>query len=62
MAQRRRTTAAGGPLLGVDGDSFAHRAYQALPKTIRQEGDRGTGAIVGFANILLRPLSAECEA
>ncbi|MGA8227334.1 MAG: 5'-3' exonuclease [Xanthobacteraceae bacterium] len=42
------------PLLAVDGDSFAHRAYHGLPKTIRRAGDRGGGAIVGFANFLLR--------
>lgn len=42
------------PLLVVDGDSFAHRAYHALPKTIRRRGDKGGGAIVGFANMLLR--------
>ncbi|HEX3952422.1 MAG TPA: hypothetical protein VHW90_02535, partial [Stellaceae bacterium] len=43
-----------GPLLIVDGDSFAHRAYHALPKSIRRKGNLGGGAIVGFANILLR--------
>jgi DNA polymerase-1 len=42
------------PLLVVDGDSFAHRAYHALPKSIRRAGNRGGGAIVGFANFLLR--------
>jgi DNA polymerase-1 len=42
------------PLLVVDGDSFAHRAYHGLPKTIRRRGDKGGGAIVGFANSLLR--------
>jgi len=42
------------PLLVIDGDSFAHRAYHALPKTIRRRGDKGAGAIVGFANFLLR--------
>jgi DNA polymerase-1 len=42
------------PLLVVDGDSFAHRAYHGLPKTIRRAGDKGGGAIVGFANFLLR--------
>lgn len=42
------------PLLVIDGDSFAHRAYHGLPKTIRRRGDRGGGAIVGFANVLLR--------
>jgi DNA polymerase I len=42
------------PLLAIDGDSFAHRAYHGLPKTIRRTGDRGGGAIVGFANFVLR--------
>jgi DNA polymerase-1 len=42
------------PLLIVDGDSFAHRAYHALPKTILRAGGAGAGAIVGFANFLLR--------
>jgi DNA polymerase-1 len=42
------------PLLVVDGDSFAHRAYHALPKSIRRAEGRPAGAIVGFANMLLR--------
>jgi len=42
------------PLLVVDGDSFAHRSYHALPKSIRRCGNKGAGAIVGFANFLLR--------
>ncbi len=42
------------PLLVIDGDSFAHRAYHGLPKTIRRTGDKGGGAIVGFANYLIR--------
>jgi DNA polymerase I len=42
------------PLLIIDGDSFAHRAYHALPKTIRRKGNKGAGSILGFANILLR--------
>ena len=42
------------PLLAVDGDSFAHRAYHALPKTILGRGGRPSGAILGFANMLLR--------
>ena len=42
------------PLLAVDGDSFAHRSYHALPKSIRRRGNKGAGAIVGFANFLLR--------
>jgi DNA polymerase-1 len=46
-------------LLVVDGDSFAHRAYHAVPKTVRRTGNRGGGAIVGFANYLLRLYEAE---
>ena len=42
------------PLLAVDGDSLAHRAYHALPKTIRRAGDRAGGALVGFANMIVR--------
>jgi exodeoxyribonuclease-3 len=42
------------PLLVIDGDSFAHRAFHALPKNIRRKGDRPAGAILGFANLLLR--------
>ncbi len=34
--------------MAVDGDSLAHRAYHALPKTIRHN------AVVGFANMLMR--------
>jgi DNA polymerase-1 len=47
------------PLLAVDGDSFAHRAYHALPKTIRRAEGRPAGALVGFANMLLRLWEAE---
>jgi DNA polymerase I len=46
------------PLLVIDGDSFAHRAYHALPKSIRR-GNMGGNAIVGFANFLLRLYEAE---
>jgi DNA polymerase-1 len=47
------------PLLVVDGDSFAHRSYHALPKTIRRKGNKGAGAIVGFANFLIRLCESE---
>src|SRR6266403_1206620 len=47
------------PLLVIDGDSFAHRAYHALPKTIRRRGNKGAGAILGFANFLLRLYDTE---
>ena len=42
-----------GLLLAIDGDSLAHRAYHALPKSIRWN------ALVGFANFLLRLWEAE---
>ncbi|MPZ37696.1 MAG: exodeoxyribonuclease III [Rhizobiales bacterium] len=42
------------PLLVIDGDSFAHRAYHALPKNIMRAGRKSAGAILGFANYLLR--------
>src|SRR4029077_84336 len=47
------------PLLVIDGDSFAHRAYHALPKTILRPDGRQAGAILGFANMLLRLYQAE---
>src|SRR5579883_722956 len=47
------------PLLVIDGDSFAHRSYHALPKSIRRAGDLGGGAVLGFANFLLRLVAAE---
>jgi len=47
------------PLLAVDGDSLAHRAYHALPKTIRRAESRPAGAVLGFANFLLRMWEAE---
>jgi 5'-3' exonuclease len=42
------------PLLVIDGDSLAHRAYHALPKTLTRAEGRPAGAILGFANSLLR--------
>ncbi len=42
------------PLLVIDGDSFAHRSYHALPKNILRRGGKPAGAVIGFANMLLR--------
>ncbi|HXP73101.1 MAG TPA: 5'-3' exonuclease [Stellaceae bacterium] len=56
---RARAKAERRPLLVVDGDSFAHRAYHALPKSIRRAGDHGGGAVLGFANMLLRLVASE---
>ena len=47
------------PLLVVDGDSLAHRAYHALPKSIRSSKGRPAGALVGFTNMLVRLWEAE---
>jgi len=38
----------------MDGDSFAHRAYHALPKTMRRRDGGPGNALIGFANMLLR--------
>src|SRR5262245_9528544 len=58
-AARKSASTGRRPLLVVDGDSFAHRAYHALPKTILRAGRKGGGAILGFANFLLRLYGAE---
>jgi DNA polymerase-1 len=43
------------PLLALDGDSFAHRAYHALPKKAFRRKDGGPGnALEGFTTMLLR--------
>jgi DNA polymerase-1 len=41
------------PLLVIDGDSLAHRAYHAMPKSIRLNG------VLGFANMVSRLWEAE---
>jgi hypothetical protein len=41
-------------LLVIDGDSFAHRAYHGVPKSVVRRGGKGASAIVGLANLLLR--------
>ena len=47
------------PLLVIDGDSLAHRAYHALPKSIRRAEGKPGNALVGFSNFLLRLWDAE---
>ena len=42
------------PLLIVDGDSFAHRSYHALPKTIKRADGGPAGLLVGVGNLLVR--------
>lgn len=40
------------PLLVVDGDSLAHRAYHGLPKTTRDGDGRPANMLVGLGNML----------
>ena len=47
------------PLLAVDGDNLAHRAYHALPSSIRSGDGQPANMIVGFANMLVRAWEAE---
>src|SRR5262249_36133102 len=47
------------PRLVIDRGSFAPPSYHALPKTILRRGRKPAGAILGFANMLLRFYSDE---
>jgi DNA polymerase I len=43
----------------IDGDSLAHRAYHALPKTFRRAEGKPGNALLGFSNFLLRLWDSE---
>ena len=58
-ASTRQAVLSGRALLIIDGDSFAHRSYHALPKTIRRRDGKAAGAILGFANFLMRVYADE---
>ncbi|HEX6664031.1 MAG TPA: 5'-3' exonuclease [Gaiellaceae bacterium] len=47
------------PLLVIDGDSLTHRAYHALPKSMKRADARPANALVGFSNFLMRLWQAE---
>lgn len=47
------------PLLVVDGDSFAHRAYHALPKSLRRADGGPANALTGFTDMLVRLVTRE---
>jgi len=47
------------PLLAVDGDSFAHRAFHALPRSFRRDDGGPANALIGFMSMLLRLWQAE---
>jgi len=47
------------PLLVVDGDSLAHRAYHAMPASIRRKDGRPGNALTGVLTMILRLWQAE---
>jgi len=47
------------PLLVVDGDSLAHRAFHALPRSIRDGDGRPANMLVGFTNMVVALWEAE---
>ena len=47
------------PLLVIDGDSLAHRAYHALPKSFRRAEGRPGNALLGFSNFMVRLWESE---
>jgi DNA polymerase-1 len=47
------------PLLAVDGDNLAHRAWHALPKSIKGGDGLPGNAVVGFTNMLVAVWEAE---
>jgi DNA polymerase-1 len=42
------------PLLIIDGDNLAHRAYHSTPKTVTGTGGKTINAVVGFFSMLAR--------
>lgn len=42
------------PLLAIDGDNLAHRAFHALPSSIKDGAGKQANMIVGFANMIVR--------
>ena len=54
-----RGGAARRPLLVVDGDSFAHRAFHALPRSIRRANGRPGNLLTGLSSMLIRLWEAE---
>src|SRR6188508_1701656 len=63
MRPRAETDAAeatsGAPLLVVDGDSFAHRAFHALPRSIRRANGNPGNLLTGLVSMVLRLWQAE---
>ena len=42
------------PLLAIDGDSFAHRAFHALPRSIRRADGRPGNLLTGLTSMVVR--------
>lgn len=42
------------PLLAIDGDSFAHRAFHALPRSFRRDDGGPANTLIGFMSMMLR--------
>lgn len=51
--------AARAPLLVIDGDSFAHRAFHALPRSIRRANGEPGNLLTGLTSMVLRLWQAE---
>jgi DNA polymerase-1 len=47
------------PLLVIDGDSFAHRAFHALPRSIRRADGGPANLLTGLTSMVLRLWQAE---
>ncbi|MEI7761181.1 MAG: 5'-3' exonuclease [Thermoleophilia bacterium] len=47
------------PLLVMDGDSFAHRAFHGLPRSLRRDDGAPANALIGFMSMLLRLWQSE---
>lgn len=47
------------PLLLIDGDNLAHRAYHSMPKTIQGAGGQPINSILGWTNMVIGLWEAE---
>lgn len=54
-----RTPRAPRPLLVVDGDSFAHRAFHSTPRSVRRADGAPGNLLTGFTSMLVRLWAAE---
>jgi DNA polymerase-1 len=52
-AKTERAAKSERPLLIIDGDNLAHRAYHSIPKSLKSADGRPINAIVGWTNMVL---------